>query len=248
MNAIIVEDEPLVAQCLKAMLIEYCPEVEVLTMVDSVQDALRVIPNRSVDLLFIDITLKDGTGFDILDLTSACNFQSIFITAFEDQAIRALRAGATDYLVKPLDFRELIAAVQKAQEKQAPRPPEEAQSILLAEMKKMHQVPFEKIQYLHAAGSYTTVVLGDEEIVTSRKLGEYDNALKSSDFFRCHHSYVVNLANVRKVDRHSNLIILTSGKEIPVSVRRREELRTRLMERNTTFGKSSPASMYSLGK
>lgn len=235
MKAIIVEDEPLIAKCLQAMLTEYCPEVEVLAIATSVKESLRVIPGTSIDLLFIDIELKDGTGFDILELTTACSFQSIFITAYEDQAIRALRAGATDYLVKPLDFRELIAAVQKAEMKQLAVSTDVAQSILLAEMKKIHQVPFENIQYLHAAGSYTTVVLADEEIVTSRKLGDYDKVLGSSDFFRCHHSYIVNMANVRKVDRQNNRISLASGREIPVSIRRRDELRTMLEGRNASF-------------
>ena len=113
LNAIIIDDEQNAVKYLGSVICEYCPNINVLGTADNVEDALLEIENKHPDLLFLDIELKDGTGFDVLEKSRHRSFEVIFVTAFNQYAIKAFKHSATDYILKPVDITELKEAVAR---------------------------------------------------------------------------------------------------------------------------------------
>ncbi len=117
MNAIIIEDELRSREFLKTLIDEYCPQVTVTGMASSVDEAVNLIDSEKPGLIFLDIEMHKGTGFDVLQRVKERNFHVIFTTAYDHYAIRAIKFSAVDYLLKPIDVEELQQAVQKVEEK-----------------------------------------------------------------------------------------------------------------------------------
>ncbi len=237
-RTIIVDDEPDGRSNIKGFLQLYFPEIAVTGEAGSVAEAVPLISAGKIDLLFLDIELKDGSGFDILDQLADVNFNVIFTTAHNEFAIRAFRYNALDYLLKPLDPDEFVMAVKKSKEqinleilrKQM------AQLIKSTQEKSFDRITlstqsghvFAKtmdITRIETYGNYSFVYLTEgERLLVSRNLKEFEEMLPEPDFFRVHQSHIVNTSLVKKVIKEDgDQVVMADGAKIPVSRRRKEE-------------------------
>jgi len=244
MRAILIDDEPDARATLQTFLSRYCPQIEIVGNAGTVQAAFHLIQAQQPDLLFLDINLEDGTGFDLLKLlTPNANRQVIFTTAFDDFAIKAFQFNAIDYLLKPINPDDIIRVVQKAaQQKKLNLNTQRLEGLLdnyqqkkidkitLASQEGLIILRLSEIQYLQADGSYTTLYYGNGEKVTITKLlKEFEDLLPNNIFFRPHQSYMINLENIRKVLKEDGgMILLNNGKKVPVSRRKKEQLMAQL--------------------
>jgi two-component system LytT family response regulator len=232
-RVVIIDDEPAIRKDTQALL-QQQPGFIVAATCGSVQEAKILIPATQPDLLLLDIELQDGTGFDILQqLDSPCRV--IFVTAYHDYAIRAIKYGALDYLLKPLDEEELKAALDKVR-RTAPEPLQQEQlmlakqsfqqggmqnRIVLRSQQYLQIVPFEEIIYCQSDAGYTTFFLSDQrKIVVSKSIKEYEELLPNW-FIRPHQSYLVNHHFIDRYHKDGYLV-LRNGAEIPVATRRKE--------------------------
>ncbi|HOW24415.1 MAG TPA: LytTR family DNA-binding domain-containing protein [Bacteroidales bacterium] len=241
LRAVIVEDEKKSQDTLIAMLNRYCPQVVVTGIADGVESGLKTISTLQPDLLFLDIQMPDGSGFKLLELLGERAFQVIFITAFDQYAIKAIRYSALDYLLKPIIAEELIGAVEKAEKKKqndsmnenirvllenVTSIHEKPVKIVLSTSEKMYVVDIDTILRCESDNYYTRFYFTDgKNLLVSKTLKEFEELLKDHDFIRPHKSHLVNLRFVRGYHRQeSGQILMTDGSSIPVSRRKRDQV------------------------
>ena len=230
-RSIIVDDEYLQREGLKNLLTRYCPDVEVVANADSVSSAREAILMHSPDLVFLDIGLTDGTGFDLLLQLDRIDFHIIFVTVHEEKALAAFRFSATDYLVKPVNIQDLKVAVNKVRENLKMK--DEALNIktlltFITEGNKQFDIVnipstdgFKVIQLseiitCEADGFCTIFYLkGNQRVVSSKNLKYYEDMISSKGFMRVHHSFMINLKHVREYSREG-VILLSDGKQSPL--------------------------------
>ena len=225
-KTILVDDEILNLKNLEIILNENFSEINVLGMFQSVEDAKKFIENNSIDLVFLDISMPIENGFDLLDYFPENNFQVIFVTAHEDFAIKAIRVGAIDYLLKPILISELRIAVNKVLEifatKNQPIP--ESKLTLTYEGGKSI-IDFDDILYLKGFDNMTTVYLTRNRKITVAKTLKYFEEELQNGFFRIHKSFIVNLKFVTKIlTREAYFLELNEGTQLPVSRRNYKDL------------------------
>ena len=240
LRAIIIDDMPQAVQLLRADLREYCPEVEVIGDAEGVVSGARLIKELKPNLLFLDIQLKDGTGFDLLEiLPDGPDFQVIFTTVSDAHAIRAFRYAAIDYLLKPLDPEELQEAVQKAaqlagqQDKgqlglllDAVKQPTAPRRIVLHTQEKIQVVNVEDIVRCEASSNYTTFFFTDgSKLLVSKTLKEFEKLLQDHPFLRVHQSHLANLQHVKAfLKTEGGYLQMQDGALVPVSFRKRQSV------------------------
>lgn len=237
-RAIIIEDEPLIRQEINSLLQRFfLMEVAVVAEADTVLEGVKALETFKPSLLFLDVHLPDGTGFDIIQKSDFKDFEIIFITGYDTNAIQAIKVGALDYLLKPIDeteFRDAVKKVIEANGKQNDTletslevtqehfSGKESNRIILKTNENVHAVFIKEILYCQSDGNYTTVYLENEEqILLSKHIKKIEEILPRATFFRCHQSFLVNKNHVRKFNKQG-FLLLTSNAEIPVSGRRRE--------------------------
>ncbi|MEN8223881.1 MAG: LytTR family DNA-binding domain-containing protein [Bacteroidota bacterium] len=240
-KTIIIDDEVKARETISNMLNTYCKDLEVIDTAGSVKEGLKVLKKNSPDLVFLDIKMGDGTGFDLLRKLDEVNFSLVFITAFEEFAIRAIKFSALDYILKPLDPDELIHAVEKARqaiEKENVSLRLEAlyenlemlntktKKIVLKTTSSVHIVNLSDIIRCESEKNYTHFFLSDREKVTvSKTLKEFNELLVNYSFYRVHQSHLVNLAHVKRYDKQEGgYLVMDDNSSVPVSFRKREEL------------------------
>lgn len=245
LRALIVDDEANNRENLRLALDAYCPEVEVVAEADSALTALDRIKEVRPDLVFLDIAMPLGSGFDLLESLPRIDFEIIFVTAYDQYAIRAIKFAAVDYLLKPINALELKQAVERVQIK---RQQQQSQGQLQALLHNLQQqekkialpqsdhiefVAVNSIIRCRGDRNYTHFHLKDgRELLVSRTLKEYVDLLDDSSFFRVHQSHLVNLDCVQKYrKRDGGMLITTDGAKIPVARARKDELLVRLLER-----------------
>lgn len=259
-RTVIVDDEEKSRKLLRNLLAEFCRNVEVMEMADSVKRGVEAIRKSNPDLVFLDIVMPNQNGFELLDEISDLDCEIIFTTAYDQYAIKAIRVCALDYLLKPIDVEELQAAVTRVQqrlseEKQARRM-DERLNTFLSNLKANEQrpqkigiptqhgvkfYPIEQINYCKAEGNYTTIYLqnnGKLELVC-KTLKEFEELLAECNFVRAHRSYLVNLNHVKEYRRnHSSAdangeggcLIVDNNARIPVSRDKRKVVLDRLAQ------------------
>jgi two-component system LytT family response regulator len=245
LNTIIVEDEKYSRETLKNLLEEFCPEVKVAGMAESVDQAIPLIRNTKPDLVFLDIELQTGTGFDILAQLQDMAFEVIFTTAFEQYAIKAIKFSSLDYLLKPIDLEELKSAIQRALVKKTKEVKQAQMDVLFSHFKAIEKSPRKiclatsdglefinasEILYCEANGSYTNFHLsGQRKIIVSKNLKEYENLLDPVQFMRVHNSYLINLHEVRKfVKSDGGFVVMNDKAELSISPKKRIEFLERM--------------------
>lgn len=236
MKAIIIEDEQNNRELLQTLLKLYCPEVEVVTWADSVQSGFSAIKNYNPDLVFLDIKLADGTGFDLLKMIDNISFQLIFTTAFQEFAIRAFHFSAVDYLLKPLSPELLIKAVHKVTQRYE-KPKTEIETLIenhqerqnkklvVKTSTKVYAIRLNDIIRMEADSSYTTIfVRNGYKIMAAKQLKEYEELLSTEGFMRVHQSHLINLEHLFYVHKNQNTAILNDESSVPISVKKKSGL------------------------
>lgn len=233
-RAIVVDDEPNARQNLGILVENHCPNVEIVGMASSVQEAVQAIKTLHPDMVFLDIEIGEGSGFDILEKIGPNPPEIIFTTAFDQYAVRAFRYSATDYLLKPIDIEELEAAVMRVSDKirrnQISRNLENLMSNLGQRERKMRRIGLpvqggiqyfylEEIIRLQSHSNYTAFHLTkDREFLVSRTLKEYDEMLSNQGFVRVHQSHLINLEHVSQYQKaDGGYVIMSDGSSVPLS-------------------------------
>ncbi|MEM6272868.1 MAG: LytTR family DNA-binding domain-containing protein [Bacteroidota bacterium] len=238
-KVLIVDDETRARQVIRNYLRRFAPNLEILGEADSVASATAMLEAERPDLVFLDVRLQDGTGFDLLALLEEIDFQVIFVTAYDEYAIRAFRFNAIDYLLKPISPSEFREAIARAQTLRQPRPSlrhfaqtqTAPRRLTLKTLDSIHVVAVADIVRLQADNSYTTVYLRDgRSILVSRSLKYFADLLSEAHFARSHQSHLVNLYFVDRFDRPNMMLHLSDGIGVPVATRRRDQV-LRLLER-----------------
>ena len=233
LTALIVEDEYLAQQSLEALLSTYCPNVQLLGIASSVEDGIAKIHELNPQVLFLDIQLGNRSGFSLLEAFPHPAFEVIITTAHNEYAIKALRASAVDYLLKPIGTAALIQAIDRAQSK-LQHPSTSSFSLIEANLKKittlvipdgadLHVLKLQELSQLKGDGSFTTLFSNGKKLIASKNLGHFEDILPTDDFFRCHTSYMVNRSFIKQTKGRNPMdVIMNGGEEIPVSRSRKE--------------------------
>lgn len=243
MKAVIVEDEMHNREALRNLLAEFCEDVEVAGLAGSVADAVQIIRQIRPDIIFLDIELQTGTGFDVLAQIADLDPDVIFTTAYEHYAIKAIKFSSLDYLLKPIDIDELQNAVSKARARIRESVYRQQLEVLLANVNarngkkiclatadRMEFVRVEDIIMCEANGSYTNVYLKDNRnILVSKHLKEYETLLAEENFMRVHNSFLINLNEVRHyVKSDGGYILMNDNRQVSISPKRRDEFFARM--------------------
>ncbi len=229
MKSVIIDDEKKARESLLRMLQLICPDVEVLASAENVQEGVELIEMVKPELVFLDINMPDGTGFDLLNKIGPVNFKIIFITAHDEFAINAFKVNALDYLLKPVDPEELAKAVLKVRESLENNKEEkfkdQAKKVFLNSNETVEMVTVGDITYCEADRMYCVVhVLPNRKIMMTKTLKDLEEKLLPYGFFRAHKSYLVNIERVERFDKRNNLLKMVDGSKIPLSHRRKDEL------------------------
>lgn len=236
LRAIIVEDEETSREILKNYLAKYCPKVTLLGEAANVEDALVLIRNHELDLVFLDVEMPYGNAFDLLDKVGDRQFETVFVTAYNHYAIDALNAHASYYLLKPISIDTLIEAVDyvtEIKEKEnnlqntvlQPKLNQVTGKITIPLQNGFEVLETSEILYCQADDNYTNIFVNDKKKLVSKTLKYFEEALSKSGFARVHKSYLVNVnAIVEYRKGKGGSVVLSNGKEIMVSPSRKKEL------------------------
>lgn len=238
-RTIIVDDEVTARAALKSELAQYCPQLNIIAECSGMSMAVETINNLKPELVFLDIQLGDGTGFGVLEQLEWKNCKVIFVTAYDEYAVKAFKVNATDYLLKPIDPGELTTAVKKALQNNQPAPDYAAlgamaenrtstlnEKIAIPQTKNIVICNRGDIIRIEALQGYSRIFLSTgEKILSSRLLKDFEELLHPHGFERVHHSYLVNLAHIRKFSTADGITLMMSdGESIPVSQRKKTSL------------------------
>lgn len=217
-----------------------CSNIAIIGQANSVESGVSLIKQIVPDIVFLDVEMPDGTGFDLLQKLKPINFKVIFITGYEDFAIRAFRFSAIDYLLKPLDADDLVEAVSKAEEALSKdvmelklntlfsnlERPKNLQKLVLKTAEKIYSVNIQDIVNCESDKNYTTFYfINAPKLVVSTTLKEYETLLKPFQFFRAHQSHLINMLyfdHFIKTDG-GNTIVMKNKNTIPLATRKKEE-------------------------
>ena len=237
LKTLLIDDEKQSRNALRADIARYCPELTIVGEGDSVESGLELMDEHEPDLVFLDINLGDGLGFEVLERAAWKRAEVIFVTAYDQYAIRAFRFSAIDFLLKPADSDDLVTAVGKVLKKTGIQVPQltvlkesmqartAGKKLVLREQDVIHVVRVSTIIYCQAMNIYTRFFLEDgQEIIISKNLKEYEQLLEPHDFLRVHHSYLINMNHILRFDKTEDTAVLTGGHQVPVSQRKREAM------------------------
>lgn len=237
-KALIIDDENRTRHLIAKMIDSFNLNIECLPIGESVQTGLEAIKEFQPDLVFLDIQMPDGTGFDLLNSVEDRNFEVIFITAYQEYALKAIKFSALDYVLKPIDSDELRRAVEKAldsKDKSMGKPQldalnlniqnSDAKRLVLKTHESVYVVNLEDIIRCESDRNYTTFYLVDgKRIVVSKTLKDYETLLKFYNFFRVQQSHLVNLKYVDRYDKkEGGSVVMKDGTELPLSPAKKEE-------------------------
>lgn len=248
-RAILIDDEIFNLENLRTLLEKYCPQVTIIATAQNVDDAVDAVVKHSPNLLFLDIQMGNRTGFEVLKQLPSRSFEIIFVTAFDQYGIQAVKFAALDYLLKPIDIEELMHAVNKAEQKLSTQVQTSQLDFLLQQLKKsetkvnkialqmqgeIRYVNLSEIIRCEADNSYTHFFLSnDEKILVSKSLKEYADLLRPNGFLRCHQSHLVNPDYVKSwLKEDGGVLLLLSGEKIPVSKPNKDAVKQAMQQAN----------------
>ncbi len=233
MKAIIVDDEPAVRNTISSLLKMNFPDITVCAQAGSVGEGLAAVTEHQPDLLFLDVELPDGLGFDLLKRLSPVSFRTIFITGHQEYALDAIKVSALDYILKPIDSDELRAATDKAREiinheeeqlkllalSENMADKKTLKRIILRTSEALQLISVSDIIRAEAESNYTHFHLtGGKHIMVSRTIKEYEAMLSGTRIIRVHQSHLVNLDHIEKFFKHDGgYLQLRDGSTVPVS-------------------------------
>jgi two-component system LytT family response regulator len=222
-RTIVIDDEKPSREVMCNYLQEYCPEVEVVATAGSVQAGYKAIKKHQPDMIFLDIELGDGKGFDLLNMFEKIDFSIVFVTAYSEYAVKAFRFSAIDYLLKPVKIDELREAVTKTQKvngrhlssenitsllKNLHSPNSSIPTLVIPHVKGFEVLKISEIIMCKADGYCTNFHLtNNRKIVSSKNLKQYEDLLPEYNFIRVHHSYMINLNHVCSFTKQGEIVL-----------------------------------------
>lgn len=242
-KTIIIDDEQNNIDNLTILLQRYCPQAEIVATALNADDGEKIILQYNPDLVFLDIQMPGRNGFELLKSLHHYTFEIIFVTAYDQYGIQAIKFAAIDYLLKPINIEELKLAVHKAADKSSQKQQnlqlenlirllqqkqhKETHRIALQTAKETRFVEADKITRCESSNNYTTFFLvSEEKILTSRPIYEYEEILEDYGFIRCHQSHLVNKKFIKSwIKEDGGYLLLEDHSTIPVSRQKRELLK-----------------------
>lgn len=244
-TAIIIDDMPQAIHGLQNDLSEFCPEIEVIGTAGGVVEGAKLVKQVNPDIVFLDIMMGDGTGFDFLEIIGELHFKVIFTTASDEHALRAFKFAAVDYLLKPIDTDDLIEAVKRAIQQLSTSPGQipllkdayENQSpdrIALHTQEKVQIVEIKNIIRCESDNNCTWFYFSDQtKLFVTKTLKGFEQILKDQGFIRCHQSHLINGNYIREfIKTDGGYLVLLDGSKIPVAVRRKQQVMEWLVKLN----------------
>lgn len=236
-RAVIVDDESLGLINLEKMLERYTPEINIVAKAMSVMEAVYEIDNSNPDLVFLDISLPDGDGFSILENVKTRDFDVIFVTAYDQFALKAIEFSALHYLLKPIDSKGLVEAVDRYKSQNKTISKEDKYDVLQKNLDELgnkivlpmrngfQMINIQDLLYVEADGNYSIFHMKDgESHIVSKPISLYENLFDGFNFFRIHTSYLVHLAYIEKyISGRGGIVIIQNGVKLSVSARRKQE-------------------------
>lgn len=250
-KAILIDDEERARNTLKKLLADFCPEVEIVAEAANVPDGVLVINQHRPQLVFLDIEMPDYNGFELLSFFRDVDFEIIFVTAYNDYALKAFEVSAIDYLLKPVDIDKLKLSVTKVQQKlkffdMQPRldllkesfRTEQFSKIALPVADGLLFVDVTEIELLEADEAYTHVFLKNgSSVLVSKKIKFFEEVLSSRpNYFRCHRSHIVNINFLKKYGKGEGSLLLENGKTIYVARERKADFEQLLRDNKIIVG------------
>lgn len=244
LKALIVDDEVAGAALLKKLLDRYCENVNVIGIAYSVKSAADKIKAMTPDVVFLDIEMPFGSGFDLLKEIKDINIRVIFTTAHSRYALKAFRYNAIDYLLKPIDPDELMEAVKKCEERKKPESQDfkRIENLLntMSQDNKIIKVPLHtqdgivfydsaQVIRIEADGNYTIIYIeGGHKVTSSRALKDYEEMLPGKEFFRIHKAHLININHInRYIKGEGGEVIMSDGSCLEVSRYKKGEFMAR---------------------
>jgi len=233
-KTIIIEDEAYIRKGLVSFIEQLDKGIDIIGECESVQEAITVVKACKPDLIFLDIHLQDGNAFEFLEKTDQLDYCIIFITAYAEHALPALKKGAIDYILKPVDLDELSEAIDKALANialktsqktainQVPNTKKNKEKLVLRLQDGLQIIDLQELRYCKSDKGYTTFYLtNNRSFLASRPIKDFEQQLPTDLFVRTHQSYCVNLNFIDKYDKNG-YAVLKDGEHIPVSSRKKE--------------------------
>ena len=240
---LIIDDENRTRELIAKMIDSFGFDVVTIPEGENVKSGIEAIEKHQPDIVFLDIQMPDGTGFDVLGSIPNKKFEVIFITAHEEFAIKAIKFSALDYLLKPVDLSELKSALEKAIEASGENEPSkqfealnsnilsnEKRRLVLKTQESVHVVELDQIIRCEADRNYTSFFLLDnKKILVSKTLKEYETLLSGYNFLRVQQSHLVNLNFIDRYDKkNGGAVVMKDGSEVPLSPAKRDVFFKRL--------------------
>jgi len=239
----LIDDEFNCTEVLSVLLSRYCPDISIDGIFNDPEDALEQIKLKPPQLIFVDIEMPRLNSFDMLTQLLPLNFKVIFTTGYDQYAVRAIKFNALDYLLKPIDKDELIAAVEKVKLSGFPdnnqitstkfhKSTVSADRLAITVGHELVIVNVNDIIYMESDGSYVSIFLtdGNKPMLVTKSLREFEEIINNDNFFRVHNSYLINLKFLKKILRNDAEVIMMNNKSIPISRTRKNELLARIVK------------------
>ncbi len=239
-RAVIIDDEHKMNELLRLKVEQLCPEIELVGSAENITEGYSVINQQLPDIVFLDINMPGGSGFDLLEKYDKIPFEIIFVTGYSDFALNALRASATDYILKPIKNKDLTNAVSKAIKNREAQDEyknlkllknnlssenQEEFTLAIPDQQEYHVVKAKDILYCKGVNKYTQIyLLNASHLLSSYNIGKFETMLCDYDFFRCHKSYLINTKFIVSYSSDS-MIKLQNDHQIPLSRRKKEEFK-----------------------
>lgn len=240
MKILIVEDEFYTRKGLITVINSFQKDVEIVGDCETVKDAVQLAREEYPDLVLLDIHLPDGNAFDFLEATIELTYNIVFITAYDNFAIKAIKKGAIDYILKPIVPEDLEKAIDKSmmlQETELNQPFREKENtsnakdkLLLGFNDSIQVISFQELMFCKSDNGYTTFYLADgKTYLSSKPLKDFEDQFPVANFVRTHQSFILNLDYVNKYLKEG-YCILDNNQKVPISVRRKKQFMSKFKQ------------------
>lgn len=238
-RVVVIDDDPLVHQLVGRAIEMHCPQLTIVANADCVRDGLTIIHNAQPDIVIVDVKLPDGNGFELINQFNNPDFKVIFISAFQEYALKGYKCSAIDYILKPLHIEELVQVLLKAVElidadernrlqkmEDVAANHSHSHKLILKTLEQVHIVNTDEIIHIEASGSYSTFFLdGNRKLIISKAIKEFEELLLDKGFFRIHKSHLVNINKISYFNKASGgTVVMGNGISLPVASRKKEML------------------------
>ncbi|TLX74726.1 response regulator transcription factor [Labilibacter sediminis] len=239
MKTLIIDDEKNAREAIKSILKYEYNDIQIVGEANGVYSGLEAIKRHKPDLVFLDINMEDGNGFDLLNRLEHIDFSIIFLTAYDEYAVKAFRYSAVDYLLKPIDTDDLDDAIDKVKQQLGHAttnlskllenlipPNEKEKKLVLKTSDSIYLVDKNDVIRCEASSNYTQFYFSNRQpILVSKPLKEYDSQLCELGFFRSHQSHLINIKHISHIEKRDGCsIILSDNSQVPVSTRKKNAL------------------------